>query len=150
MAQTTHFRVTESIGNPNWAFPAGRIIAVKPGDRLPETLATVTERYEGPLPMDMVTFDPEWWVAVNTPRVEPEAPRPVSEADLRKRLRLQDEELWTLAKSLGFPDAAMRRSKPLPPPLKGKTLEPLWQETDVTNWLDRFRRVATMVLAGRS
>jgi hypothetical protein len=87
---------------------------------------------------------------VNTPRAEPVAPKPLTEADVRKRFRLQDPERWSQAQTLGFPAPALRRFKPAPLPAVGQVEVRLWQEADLVNWLERFQRVAMLVLSGKS
>jgi hypothetical protein len=148
MTQTFH-QFRESIANPNWAFPKGRIIAVNQGDQLPEVLANATDRYTGPLPVGVETFDPASWVEANKERVEPKAPTPLTEESVRRQRRLQDSQRWSDAQALNFPQPSLRRYKIATPPAQGRIEEKLWQPQEIEAWVERVQRVSVAVLAGK-
>ena len=140
---TTLYKVTDSIAGQDWSFTVGKIVAVKAGDRLPDTLRHVTEEYAGPTPADVIVFDQAAWERANTPRVDPIEPEPLAEPEVRRRLRLQDPNLWSDAQMLNFPAPTHSRMTRV----AETQLIPvrLWDVSVIDQWAARVKRVASLL-----
>jgi hypothetical protein len=143
------FRVVDSIVGPMGCFAAGAILGVKPGDALPEGLRHVVERlpdYVAPT-ADTIVIDPAQFVArKERPEAVPAAP--LTEPAVRKLCRLQDPALWSVAQTLNFPAASLRRHQRAPLPMLGTIEVKLWQPAEVAYWLERFRQLVPAIGRG--
>lgn len=143
----TYFEVHDGAAGPAFTLEPGQFIGVPAGETIPPWLRMITHRHTGNPPTHFKPLRDLIQAAEKPARPEAVPLPPLTEVEVRKRLRLQDDQYWTLAQQLGFPPPTMKRTQ-RDPHSDRITMIDLWQVPHLDLWVERLRQLAVLFVRG--